>query len=319
MLLKTSAKIMLAAGAMFVALGVGPAASAGFPEKDITFIIPYSTGGGFDRAVRLLAPFMEKYLPNKVNVVPKNIPGGGGRKGVSALYRAKPDGYTIAVFNIPGNAIAPLMGTEVSYDLSKVTWLTRLAIGEYMLGVAAKSSIKSLEDLRKMDSVKFTQTGIGSTAGATTHVAAEVLGLKAKHLTGYKGSKNYMLGVVRGDGDAAFGLVTSFRKFVQSGDIRPILTFEARSSLEGVPTAREVGYPELETLTLERLVGGPPGIPADVVKILSGAMIKAMNDPELKEKAKKRPYAPLAAGETGSRVGKSLAFFLKYKSILGTK
>ena len=295
---------------------VKPAQAAGFPEKNITFIIPYTTGGGFDRAVRMIIPYMEKYLPNKVNVVPKNIPGAGGRKGMATLYKAKPDGYTMSVFNIPGAAIPPITGTKVNYDLSKVTWLTRLAIGEYMLGVAAKSNIKSLDDLKKMNSVKFPQTGPGSTASVVTRIAASVMKLNAKHLTGYKGSKQYMLGVVRGDGDAAFGLVTSFGKFVQSGDIRAIMTFGKKSSMKGVPTAREAGYPEVETLALERLVGGPPGIPADVVKILSDAMVKAMNDPELKEKAKKRPFAPLGAGETGDRIGKTLAFYLKFKSIL---
>ena len=304
---------------VFAAVGLSQPGAAAFPEKNITFIIPYSTGGGFDRTVRLLIPYMEKYLPNKVNVVPKNISGAGGRKGVSTLYRAKPDGYTIAVFNIPGNAIPPLIGTKVDYDLSKVTWLARLAIGEYMLGVSGKSKIKSLADLKKMDSVKFTQTGVGSTAAATTRIATTVMKINAKHLTGYKGSRNYILGVVRGDGEAAFGLVTTYRKYVESGDIRPILTFEPKSSMPGVPTVREAGFPELEALALERLVGGPPGMPANVVKILSEAMLKAMNDPEFKKKAKKRPYAPLGADEAGDRMAKTLAFFLKYKSILSGK
>ena len=60
-----------------------PAAAAGFPERDITFIIPNQVGGGFDAYVRAIAPVMEKYLPNKVNVLPLNVPAGGGAKGVN--------------------------------------------------------------------------------------------------------------------------------------------------------------------------------------------------------------------------------------------
>ena len=80
--------------------------AAGFPERDITFIIPNQVGGGFDAYVRAIAPVMEKYLPNKVNVVPLNVPAGGGAKGVNQLYRARPDGYTIGILNVPG---APAM------------------------------------------------------------------------------------------------------------------------------------------------------------------------------------------------------------------
>ncbi len=60
-----------------------PTFAAGFPERDITFVIPNQVGGGFDAYVRAIAPAMEKYLPNKVNVVPLNVPAGGGAKGVS--------------------------------------------------------------------------------------------------------------------------------------------------------------------------------------------------------------------------------------------
>ena len=110
-----------------------PATSHAFPDKDITFIIPYTAGGGFDRTVRALAPYMEKYLPKKVNVVPRNVAGAGGRKGIAQLFRAKPDGHTIAVFNMPGMAIPPLLGQKVSYDLAKVSWIARLARGTYAL------------------------------------------------------------------------------------------------------------------------------------------------------------------------------------------
>ena len=68
---------------IFVGLAVGlswPGTSHAFPDKDITFIIPYTAGGGFDRTVRALAPYMEKYLPKKVNVVPRNVAGAGAAR-----------------------------------------------------------------------------------------------------------------------------------------------------------------------------------------------------------------------------------------------
>src|SRR5258708_25438115 len=78
------------------------AAAAGFPERDITFIIPNQVGGGFDAYVRAIVPAMEKYLPNRVNVVPLNVPAGGGAKGASQLYPPPPDAYTIGLPNHAG-------------------------------------------------------------------------------------------------------------------------------------------------------------------------------------------------------------------------
>src|SRR5579871_5011703 len=79
-----------------------PAADAGFPARNIQFIIPYAPGGGFDVYVRVIAPVMENFLPHRVNIVPVNVAGGGGSKGTAQLYRARPDGYSIGIFNIPG-------------------------------------------------------------------------------------------------------------------------------------------------------------------------------------------------------------------------
>ncbi len=304
------------AGLAFV-LGA-PETARAFPEKDVTFIIPYSAGGGFDRTVRAIAPYMEKYLPEKVSVVPRNVSGAGGRKGISQLFRARPDGHTIAVFNIPGMAIPPLLGEKVNYDLEKVSWITRLARGTYVLAVGANSGIRSFADLAKLGRpFKITTTGQGSTGYTASVVASTVMKLQFRMLTGYKGSKQFILAAVRGDGDGFYNLVTSVRKYHEAGDVRVLASFEETSSFPGVPTARELGFPELEGMGLERLVGGPPGVPAERVRILEQAMLKAMADPEFKAKTAKRPFLPATAAETGGRVNEVLKFYLAYRSALG--
>ena len=51
----------------------------------------------------------------------------------------------------------------------------------------------------------------------------------------------------------------------------------------------------------------------------STVMLKAMADPELKAKTKKRPFLPAGSAETAKRVDEVLKFYLKYKSALGKK
>src|SRR5207253_7535306 len=82
--------------------GIAHGAEAKFPARNIQFIIPYAAGGGFDAYVRFVSPVMEQYLPARASIVPANIAAASGSRGISQLYRAKPDGYTIGIFDLPG-------------------------------------------------------------------------------------------------------------------------------------------------------------------------------------------------------------------------
>ena len=196
------ARGMVGVLATALAVWILPAAAAGFPERDITFIIPNQVGGGFDAYVRAIAPVMEKYLPNKVNVLPLNVPAGGGAKGVNQLYRARPDGYTIGIMNIPGLFILQERGG--GYDLNRFTWLAGLGKDPYALAVPWNSPIKTVADLQALSKtrpVKFTTNGPEGTAYGVTLIATDLLGIRLQLITGYKGSSEYVAAAVRGDGD----------------------------------------------------------------------------------------------------------------------
>jgi len=318
-------KIALAAAAAGATIMIATAMpAAAFPDKNINIIIPFSPGGGFDTYVRLVAPYVEKYLPKKVKVVPRNMPGAGGRKGLAAAYRARPDGYTLGLANVPGVAIPPLLGTKVAYDLNKMTWVARISVDYYLLGVAGKSPVKSLDGLRKssMSAVlKMPSTGAGSTADAISKIFIGVLGLKGQVVGGYKGTKEMTIAVIRGDVPASALPINSTRKYVQSGDIRPLLSTQHPSPFKGTPSAKDLGLGELNGMAIQRLVGGAPGIPDAVRKTLSDAFMKAMADPKLIAAAKKakRPFAPLSGDETKTVLDQQLAVYLKFKNELAKK
>lgn len=314
-------KTRLIFGAAAAALLLAGAPAQAFPKKNITFIIPFSPGGGFDTYVRLISPYVEKYLPKKVNVVPTNMPGAGGRKGLTAGYRAKPDGHTITVANVPGVAIPPILGQKVSYDLNKMTWIGRLSVDYYMLAVSTKSPIKSVDALKTAsmsDVIKMPSTGPGSTAHAMSKIFMGVLGFKGEIVSGYKGTKEMTVAVIRGDVPASTLPNNSMRKYVESGDVRALLTTEHPSPWKGVPSARDAGITDLDGLAIQRLVGGAPGIPKDVQKILSDAFLKAMDDPKLKAAAAKakRPFAPLSGAEAKQVLDRQLAVYLRFKEDL---
>ena len=297
-----------------------PGFAAAFPEKDISFIIPYSAGGGFDIYVRAIAPAMEKYLPAKVNIVPVNVPAGGGSRGATQLYRAKPDGYTIAIFNIPGMFVLQQEG-DATYDLAKVTWLGSMGRDDYGIAVAANSPIKSVADLQALSKtrpVKFTATGPEGTAYAATLIGTKLLGIKTQLITGYKGSNDYVVGAIRGDGDAVVTALPLLRRMAAGDTLKIIATFEKKSSIAGAADATSLGAPELSEIVLERLIGAPPSLPADIKATLSVALTKAMADPDVAAWAKKADIAlqPHSPDEAAKILADQQRFYDKWKSVL---
>lgn len=313
----TRRSFVLTAGAATLA-----AADADFPARNIDFIIPKSPGGGFDNLVRVIAPALEKYLPHKVNVVPDNVPAGGGGKGIGQLYRARPDGYTIGAVDLPGSFILQERQRGAGFDLNKITWLCAMGQPEYFcLAVGANSPLKTFDNLKALSgtrAVKFTSSGPEGTAYAATVVGANVLGVRTQLITGYKGSSDFVVGAIRGDGDAVIAPVTTVRPLEQSRTIRILATFEPHSSFPGVPDATTLGKPELSRILLDRLVGAPPGLPAGVKATLAAAFAKSMADPRAVGLAKKFDVelAPNSADLAASRVRESAAFFGQWKKVL---
>jgi tripartite-type tricarboxylate transporter receptor subunit TctC len=291
-----------------------PDAVAKYPEKTITFIIPYKPGGGFDTYVRALAPILEKRLG--VTVVPKNMPGAGGRKGATYLYKSKPDGYRISIMNMPGKAIAAIQGKKgVGYDIRKFTWLGQIATDSYVIGASTKSKFNSLAELKKgRKTIKVASTGKGSTSHVVGNIAASVLNLNLDFVTGYKGSSGMSVAVIRGDTDIAFFVSRSFAKFAKSGDLKALAALDKKG-------AAKLGKPELARLRIHRLVAAPPGLPSGIKNKLENALYDSINDADFQKWAKKarRPIRALKGKETQELIEDLVSFYTGYKSALKFK
>ena len=178
----------LFASILLLAVSTSPAFAA-FPEKDIKVIIGVSPGGGFDTSMRALIPILEKYLGNDVNVLPINSAGSGGRRGALETFKAKPDGYTIGMFNMPGVLIPQLTENDVGYDLEKITWLATLGNDPYAFIVNKDSDLISFDQvLAQKSPILFGATGPSSTSYVATVIMNETLGIPYEVVTGYTGS-----------------------------------------------------------------------------------------------------------------------------------
>jgi tripartite-type tricarboxylate transporter receptor subunit TctC len=303
---------------VLAALALSPTvASAEWPEKPITFVVPYSPGGGFDSYARAIAPEMEEVLG--VEVVIENIPGAGGQKGASTVYRSDPDGYTIGIWNVPGMTVPQLLGRASGYDLNNVTWIGNLATSKYALAVQTGSEFESLEDLCGMgEPFKHSDTGPSSTSSVTARVATATIDCPIMNVTGYKGSTDTIVGLMRGEVDATIKPLASILKYADSGDVEILMTFEDERTLPEVPTSTELGYENFANFTLRRIVGGPPGIPADIQAKLSDALIEAAMSDAVQEwsASSNRPIDAVGAGEAAEIMTRLMGFYSSYKDVL---
>lgn len=262
------------------AIAFAGAAAAEWPEKPIRFIVPYSPGGGFDTLARAFAPELEAALGAEVIV--ENVSGAGGRRGLQTMLNADADGHTISMFNVPGIVITQATGKLPEVDLNEVAWVASLSHTPYTLVLPASGGATSMEDLCALDRpAKFSATGPGSSSFAASKILMETVGCPYTVVTGYEGSTESVLAVIRGEVDAMVTGIDSASRFVDSGDAMLGMTFSTETIIEGVPTAADIGFPVLANFAQYRMVGASPETPDELVDALSAAFEQAANSEKL--------------------------------------
>ena len=165
---KPARRILIRGLAAAVLGAVTATASAAWPERPITLIVPWGAGGGTDATARIIGSLLEKDLGQPINVV--NRTGGSGVVGHQAIASAAPDGYTIGLITV---------------EISMMHWqgLTELSGASYTpiglvnsdpsgLQVRADSPYRSASDLVaaiKANPGKFKASGTGQ--GGIWHLA----------------------------------------------------------------------------------------------------------------------------------------------------
>ncbi|MGZ5130773.1 MAG: tripartite tricarboxylate transporter substrate binding protein [Caldimonas sp.] len=156
-----------AAAALIAALGFG-SASAAWPERPVTLIVPWGAGGGTDATARIIGSLLEKELGQPVTVV--NRTGGSGVVGHQAIAAASPDGYTIGLITVE----IGMMHWQGLTDLSGASYTPIGLVNSDPAGlqVRADAPYKTANDLVaaiKANPGKFKASGTGQ--GGIWHLA----------------------------------------------------------------------------------------------------------------------------------------------------
>jgi len=283
--------IFLIAAALAAApLAVKSAYCASFPSKRITFIVPYSPGGGYDTYARALSRVMPNHLPNKVHVIVRNITGAGGMTAMHTLFRSKADGYTIAIMNLQGVALYQALG-KAALDPTKLSYIGAVARDPNTIMVRKDSPYNTVADLQKAKVIKYGATGAPSGSWIQPKLVHAIMGVNTEIVTGYSGSSGYMTALIRGEVDAANMGVYSGLPYIKAGETKNIIAFRETKLLPDLPyIKKDSPWKDLRLFGEDRVVAAPPGVPKEVMRILIDAFVKSIRDPQTQEWSKKTDY-----------------------------
>lgn len=232
-----------------------------YPKRDVKWMVPYSTGGGFDSYSRLAAELMPEHLPGDGDIVVENITGAGGRRGTNSIYQAEPNGNTLGILNIPGLVVAQTL-MDVDFDLNDISWIGNFHQTNYGILVDADSEYETLENLQEADKISWGATGPSATSSMVTFIASEELGINSEFVHGYEGGEEVRAGILRGEVDARMNDYPAARPLVEDGEMRYIIVLDTEPPewASNVPTVVDEGYDALADLSLNFTAVAPPGM-----------------------------------------------------------
>ena len=285
-----------------------------YKGKVVNYVVATSPGGGFDTYGRLVAQYMEKYLPGSTFVV-RNMPGAGHMLGANFLYGAEPDGLTIGTFNT-GLVYSQLAGADgVRFDLSKMSWIGKAASDPRAVIVSENSGIDSIEALMAgKDRVRFAAAGVGSGSYVETIMLEKAVGMPVEIISGYNGNDD-QLAMMRGEIAGVVAFRSSYETFVHDGKGRFIAQIGGSGSDLPQLAAQATTQQGKEVInliaaqgTIARLTAGPAGIPEDRLAALREAYAKALSDPEFLAKAEqlKLPIDAMVGEDVARAIGAAL-------------
>ena len=322
--------IFLLVGCVVVANVAQAASKEFFKGKPVRLLIGVSAGGALDDWGRFVAPHMGRHIPGNPDVIAQNMPGAGTVSAANHIYNvAKPNGLTIGLVN-PGIYIDQLLGAkEIRFDWPKFSFLGSPERVNQVLFVRADTPYKSLEEIRRAkEPPRCGATGRSGLAYFLPRLVEEALGLKINIVVGYGGGGDMNLAMEKGELHCRAGTVSAYvgreptstwvkngfaRALVQSGATRypklpdvPTL-YELMETHKTPDSIKRVAKVMLSSGDFGRPIIAPPGTPADRVKILREAFVKAMNDPALAADAKKRKWdLDLTTGEALEAIAKEV-------------
>jgi tripartite-type tricarboxylate transporter receptor subunit TctC len=249
------------------------------PERPVTFIVPYSPGGGTDALARFVAKELQRRWNQTVNV--ENYPGADGLIGTRRAIDARPDGYTFLV-QLPSlvlNRHLPgFKGVDPVTQLMPVSAFAVLS-GIYVVNAAIPG--KTLSEVLQHCRTAATPCSFGTTEN-TARLTLQRLqqeALPSMVIVNYKGGGQLITDLVGNNVNGGSMGYTAVLPHMKTGQLRIVMYSgkERSPALPDVPSAPESGFAHLVSETWYGLFA-PLGTPAPVIDAVAVAVREALRD-----------------------------------------
>ncbi|MFC4278494.1 Bug family tripartite tricarboxylate transporter substrate binding protein [Achromobacter aloeverae] len=310
--------------AAVAAFGGAPARAA-YPDRPIRLIIPFAPGGSTDVLGRLLAEALHPILGQAVIV--ENKPGAGGNIGGDFVARSAPDGYTLLLAAAGPTVINPSLYRSMPFDpakdLAPISCLER----EHNLMVVNKSlPVANLQDFLKYarahpGKLSFGSPGNGSPAQLAGELLNQRAGLQTQHVP-YKGTGPAVTDLVAGHIDFIIDNMPALLPQVKAGNLRALAVPSDRraTAAPDIPTFDEAGEKGFVVMAWKGLMA-PAGTDPAIIERLHAAVVKALQDPQLRTRFQDLGAEPLGStpAEFARQISEETAWWAKLVKSTGTQ
>lgn len=282
------------------------ATAASTPEeyyrgKEVSILVCYASGGGYDAYARAVALVLGRYLPGSPSVIVRNMPGADGLAVVNYMAQRAPKDGTVVALASRNLAVAPLLGSvdraSIRYDPGQFNWIANLNSEASVFIFRSGLGIRTLDDLRQHE-VVVGATGLTSNNAVYPYVANNILGTRLKVVIGYPGTSHLTLALERGEIAGIGGLAWSSLQvqrpdWIEEKKVVPVLQLGLTRvpELNDVPFILDLARDEEERRALELVFApeemgrpffAPPETTAPVVDLLRKAFSAVVVDPDFR-------------------------------------
>jgi tripartite-type tricarboxylate transporter receptor subunit TctC len=270
--------------APMLASGVARAADD-WPNKPVRYINVFPPGGPTDTLSRIVCNQLAELTGQQFIV--DNKSGSGGNVGTDAIAKAAPDGYTIGLYTIASQSIAPTLYAKLPFDVDKdFTAVSMMWSVPNMLMVRLDLPVKSVPELTALckanpGKYSFASSGSGTSPHLSGEIYKQLAGLNLLHVP-YRGSAPAYQDLLAGQVDMMFDNIPGPLGLMRSGKVRglAVTSKERHPAAPDLPTMAEF-LPGFE-ITSWGGICGPAGLPPAVVEKLSVLTKKALDTDAVK-------------------------------------